>query len=68
MGITVSAKVGGAVTRNRVKRWLREGWRIHRALFPTGYDVVLVAKRSAAESRHAELVQQLQQLRQRLAG
>ena len=27
MGITVSRKVGGAVVRNRVKRWIRECFR-----------------------------------------
>jgi ribonuclease P protein component len=66
VGITVSAKVGGAVTRNRLKRVLREGWRRERAGFPPGYDIVIVAKRSAAQSHHADLVQQLRELRRRL--
>ena len=34
MGITVSRKVGGAVVRNRVKRWIRECYRRQRTDFP----------------------------------
>ena len=34
MGITVSRKVGGAVVRNRVKRWIRECYRRRRTEFP----------------------------------
>lgn len=48
LGLTVSAKVGHAVCRNRVKRWLREAWRRRKVSAPNGYDVVIVARRSAA--------------------
>jgi ribonuclease P protein component len=48
VGLTVSRKVGGAVVRNRIKRLAREWLRTHEWI-PTGYDVVIIAKASAAE-------------------
>ena len=50
VGLTVSRKVGNAVTRNRVKRWLREVWRHHREALPESVDVVLIARPSAADA------------------
>jgi ribonuclease P protein component len=49
LGITVSKRTGNSVTRNRVKRLIREFFRLHRALFPKGYDIVIAAKKDAGE-------------------
>ena len=48
LGITVSKRVGNAVTRNRVRRRLRELFRTGRAELPQGCDVVVVAYPSAS--------------------
>lgn len=51
VGITVSRKVGSAVIRNRVKRWLREFVRLHPHWLPTSYDVVIIARKTAGQLR-----------------
>lgn len=44
LGVTASKRVGPAVTRNRVKRLVREHFRLHKVLFAESYDVNVIAK------------------------
>ena len=48
-GITAGKKVGNAVMRNRAKRIIRQAYRENELLFPLGIDIVIVARRNAAE-------------------
>lgn len=57
LGLTVSRRVGNAVTRNRVKRRLREIFRHARPDIQPGYDIVVVARTSAADATYQELKQ-----------
>ena len=46
LGLAVSKKVGIAVQRNRIKRVVREFFRLHQDAIPTGADYVVVPKRN----------------------
>jgi len=44
LGLSVSARVGGAARRNRIKRLLREAFRLNQHGWPAGYDLVVVVR------------------------
>ena len=47
VGITVSKKLGHAVVRNRVRRRIREIYRLNEEKFQPGWDIVIVARTKA---------------------
>lgn len=57
LGFTVGKKVGGAVVRNRVRRRLREIYRLHETEIRPGYEIVIVARVRAAFSSYRQLEQ-----------
>lgn len=50
VGITVSKKLGHAVVRNRVRRRLREIYRLNEDRFQPGWDIVVVARSKAVDA------------------
>lgn len=57
LGLTVSPKVGNAVNRNRVRRLLKESYRLLDTI--QGYDIVIVARKSAADAGFHEIQRDL---------
>lgn len=55
VGVTVSKKLGGAVVRNRVRRRLREVYRLNEEAFAPGWDIVVVARSRSIHAAFSEL-------------
>lgn len=55
LGITVGTKVGKAVCRNRVRRRLREAYRLMEDKLVCGYDIVIVARVRCAGAEYSSL-------------
>lgn len=55
LGITVGAKLGSAVQRNRVKRLIREIYRLHKHELRPNIDLVVVARHRAVMAPYAQM-------------
>lgn len=55
VGVTVGKKLGKAVVRNRVRRRLREVYRLHEDRFKPGWDIVVVARSRSIDAAFDKL-------------
>ncbi len=62
LGITVSKKVGNSVVRHRVKRIIKEAYRLHEDEFKTGRDIVVIARRPAITKKSTDMEMSLRRL------
>ncbi len=58
VGFSVSAKVGNSVVRNRIRRCMREDFRMRRP-FLAGGKYIFVARGAAARASHPELTREM---------
>lgn len=66
VGFTVSRKVGGAVQRNKVKRWLREAVRKSAPPQRGPWDIVLIPRAEVLSAGYQVLCQEVQDLFRRV--
>lgn len=57
LGLTTGVKIGGAVQRNRVRRRLREIYRLNQSRLRQGNDLIIVARTRAVTASYRELEQ-----------
>lgn len=68
LGITVSKKLGHAVTRNRIRRRIREAYRLHEQEIKSGYDIVIVARHAAEHAPFEALMDEMMQMLRQLGA
>ncbi len=55
LGISVSKKVGNSVVRHRIKRYIKESYRLQEEHFKCGVDIVVIAKVRSKNVKYHEI-------------
>jgi ribonuclease P protein component len=68
LGITITRKVGRAAQRNRIKRLIREYFRLNRQHLKQNWDINIVAKKEAADLSSEKVFSALQELFEKISN
>ena len=68
LGLTVPRAIGGSVDRNRIKRRLREAFRLHRAELNPEWDIVINPRRTALAAPFTDLERALRKVIEQCNG
>lgn len=55
LGISVSRKVGNSVVRHRLKRLIKESYRLHEDIFNSGLNIVIIARAMSVSSSYEDV-------------
>jgi ribonuclease P protein component len=62
LGIVVKKEIGPAFFRNRIKRYIREFFRLHKHQINGSFDIVLLVKKGCSVNRYRETEEELRGL------
>ena len=66
LGISVSKKIGNSVVRSRVKRIIKEGFRLQEPKLANGFDYVWIARNPAKNKKSTDMEVSIRRLAERL--
>jgi ribonuclease P protein component len=62
LGIVAKKEIGPATFRNRMKRYIRESFRLHKHEIKGSYDMILMIKKGCSLERYQEAEEELRRL------
>jgi ribonuclease P protein component len=62
LGIVVKKEIGQAAFRNRMKRYIREFFRLHKHQIRGSYDIILMIRKGCSFNRYQEAEEELKRL------
>jgi len=62
LGITVTKKTGDSITRNRIKRFIREYFRLNKQNIAGNWDINIIAKKEASNLSSHQVFSSLQNI------